>query len=116
METKLHHESDFLQMFDSERELTEIDLVIPDAPKMYDINVSVEEFEKYVTLPGVFCEGVQYYDLKDVNFINNTGLINLIDLLKANLKEGKALQFVNVNKRVRKKIKAMGLDSVLNCF
>ena len=66
-------------------------------------------------LPGVYIKGVQYYDLKDVGFINNTGMIHLIDLLRSLLKKGVETQFVNVNENIKKKIKALGLDHILNC-
>lgn len=77
--------------------------------QLEDQNIRTEE------LPGVFCAGVQYYDLKNVLFINNTALASLIDLLKSLLKQGKELHLVNVNKSIRKRIKVLGLDSVLNC-
>ncbi|HEY0029898.1 MAG TPA: STAS domain-containing protein [Bacteroidia bacterium] len=66
-------------------------------------------------LPGVLCKGIQYYDLKNVGFINNTGMINLIDLLKSLLKKGVETQFVNVNDSIKTKIKTLGLDHILNC-
>ncbi len=66
-------------------------------------------------LPGVFIKGVQYYDLKDVGFINNTGMIHLIDLLRSLLTKGVETQFVNVNANIKSKIKALGLDQILNC-
>jgi ABC-type transporter Mla MlaB component len=77
--------------------------------QLEDQNIRTEE------LPGVFCAGVQYYDLKNVLYINNTALASLIDLLKSLLKQGKELHLVNVNKSIRKRIKALGLDNVLNC-
>jgi ABC-type transporter Mla MlaB component len=66
-------------------------------------------------LPGVYVKGIQYYDLKDVGFINNTGMIRLIDLLRSLLKKGVETQFVNVNDNIKSKIKALGLDHILNC-
>jgi ABC-type transporter Mla MlaB component len=77
--------------------------------QLEDQNIRTEE------LPGVFCAGVQYYDLKNVLYINNTALASLIDLLKSLIKQGKELHLVNVNKSIRKRIKALGLDNVLNC-
>jgi ABC-type transporter Mla MlaB component len=67
-------------------------------------------------LPGVFCAGVQYYDLKEINFINNTGLASLIDVLKSLLKQGKEMKLVNVNSKIKKRIKSLGLDNVLDCI
>ncbi|MDQ3046936.1 MAG: STAS domain-containing protein [Bacteroidota bacterium] len=66
-------------------------------------------------LPGVYCDGIQYYDLKDITFLNNTGFANLIDLLKSLLGKGVEVQFVNVNERIKNKIKSLGLDHILNC-
>src|SRR6478609_2196060 len=39
-------------------------------------------------LSGVYCEGVQYYDLSGISYINNTGMAILIDLLKSLLEMG----------------------------
>jgi ABC-type transporter Mla MlaB component len=55
-------------------------------------------------LPGVLIKGVQYYDLKNIGFINNTGMANLIELLKSLLKQGVEVQFVNVNENIKNKI------------
>ncbi len=66
-------------------------------------------------LSGVYCQGVQYYDLNGIEFINNTGMAILIDLLKSLLEMNVEVQFVNVHDNIKKKIKAMGLDKVINC-
>jgi ABC-type transporter Mla MlaB component len=66
-------------------------------------------------LSGVFCQGIQYYDLRNILFINNAGMASLIDLLKSLLKQGVDVRFVNVNEKIRKKIKDMGLDHILRC-
>jgi len=65
-------------------------------------------------LSGVYCEGVQYYDLSGISYINNTGMAILIDLLKSLLEMGVEVQFVNVHENIRKKIKALGLDKIIN--
>jgi hypothetical protein len=72
-----------------------------------------EEREK--ALAGVLCQGVQYYDFKNVPYINNNGLASLIRILKASMKNGIKLKFVNVNKRIQIKIKTMGLDKFIHC-
>jgi anti-anti-sigma regulatory factor len=74
----------------------------------------VEE-EKDSRLSGVLFNGVQYYDLNNILFINNTGLANLIGLMKSLLKKGIVLKFVNANQRIKEKMKAMGLDKYINC-
>jgi len=66
-------------------------------------------------LSGVFCRGVQYYDLRNVFIINNAGMASLIDLLRSLLKKGVEVRFVNVNEHIQKKIKSMGLDHILIC-
>jgi anti-anti-sigma factor len=65
-------------------------------------------------LSGVYCEGVQYYDLNGVQYINNTGMAILIDLLKSLLEMGVEVQFVNVHDSIKKKIKQMGLERIIN--
>jgi anti-anti-sigma factor len=66
-------------------------------------------------LPGVLCQGVQYYDLKQVHFINNTGLVSLVNLLKSLLRKGIDVKFVNVCESIKRRIRSMGLDNILNC-
>jgi ABC-type transporter Mla MlaB component len=93
-------------------------LVIKDEP-MREIK-SDEVFQltgEYSTkkIPGVYWHGVQYYDLKDLNFINNTGMAHLIDLMKSLLEKGIEARFVNVNEKIQSKIKSMGLDHIINC-
>ncbi len=70
----------------------------------------------YVTtaLSGVYIQGVQYFDFKSVNFINNTGIANLIDILKDLLKEGIEVKFVNVKDNIKNKFISMGLDSIFH--
>jgi ABC-type transporter Mla MlaB component len=66
-------------------------------------------------LPGVYCQGVQYYDLNGVQFINNTGMAILIDILKSLLEMGVEVQFVNVSEKIKTKIKEAGLEKIINC-
>ena len=70
----------------------------------------------YVTsaLSGVYIQGVQYFDFKNVNFINNTGIANLIDILKDLLKEGIEVKFVNVKESIKNKFISMGLDTIFH--
>ncbi len=79
------------------------------------IHLSEDKLGRVLNLSGVQCDGVQYYDLKNVLYINNTGLANFIDLLKTLIKKGLSLKFVNVNDKIKEKIRSMGLDKVLNC-
>jgi len=66
-------------------------------------------------LAGVYCEGVQYFDLSSVSYINNTGMATLIDLLKSLLEMGVDVQFVNVDDRIKKRIQEAGLEKIINC-
>jgi hypothetical protein len=66
-------------------------------------------------LPGVFFHGTQYYDLKNIYFINNTGMANLIDLLESLLEKDIDVQFVNVCDKIKNQIKSLGLDQILIC-
>lgn len=84
-------------------------------PSIRSINLSGDKFIITEELSGVFCSGVQYYDLKNIIFINNTGIANLIDLLKSLLKEGVEVQFVNVSEKIKEKIKVLGLENVITC-
>ncbi|MFL5752901.1 MAG: STAS domain-containing protein [Bacteroidia bacterium] len=75
-----------------------------------------ETWEIIDDLPGVYTHGIQYYDLKNIGFISNAGMASLIELLKSLLQKGIEVQFVNVNERIKGKIKALGLDHILNCI
>jgi ABC-type transporter Mla MlaB component len=66
-------------------------------------------------LAGVYFQGVQYFDLKNVFFINNTGIANLLDILKSLLQQGTDVKFVNVNETIKNKFKSMGLECIFNC-
>jgi hypothetical protein len=66
-------------------------------------------------LPGVYFKGIQYYDLKNIYFINNTGMVNLIELLKSLMEQNVEVRFVNVADKIKEKIKNMGLDHILIC-
>jgi hypothetical protein len=79
-----------------------------------DEPMTKSEFDE---LAGAYFAGTQYYDLKNVNFINNTGIANLIDLIKSLMEQDKNVQvkFVNVAPAVKEKIKSMGLEKILNC-
>lgn len=125
----------FKKYMDTKREMNGRDAAKAEGSAPYAKNYSVQssitdEFKKtgiksiYLTgnqltitteLSGVFCQGVQYYDLKNIQFINNAGLASLIDLLKSLLKDGVKVQFVNVNDKIKNKIRELGLDHILIC-
>lgn len=91
--------------------LTSDGLIIKDGPD------TKEDKIKHTTdqLPGVYCQGVMYYDLNNIHYINNTGMAILIDLLKSLLEMDVAVQFVNVDDKIKNKIKEMGLEDIINC-
>jgi ABC-type transporter Mla MlaB component len=66
-------------------------------------------------LAGVYCEGIQYFDLSSLTYINNSGMATLIDLLKSLLEMGVDVQFVNVDQKIKQKIQEAGLDKIINC-
>lgn len=66
-------------------------------------------------LAGIYFQGTQYFDFKNVYFINNTGIANLIDLIKSLLRQGVVIKFVNVSEKIKDKFKSMGLDFIFNC-
>ncbi len=80
-----------------------------------DQNENSTEGKTMDKLSGIYFEGIQYYDLSGVHFINNAGVAILIDLLKSILELGVEVQFVNVDEKIKIKIKELGLDHVINC-
>ncbi len=87
----------------------------PQSSGIKSINLNGSQLVIKAELSGVFCQGIQYYDLKNIFFINNAGMASLIDLLKSLLKQGVDVQFVNVNEKIRNKIRSLGLDHILVC-
>jgi len=67
-------------------------------------------------LPGVYFKGIQYYDLKNIYFISNAGIAELINLLKSLLEQNVEVQFVNVTAKIKDKIRSMDLDQILICI
>lgn len=80
------------------------------------INLSGDQVVVTDELPGVYCEGVQYFDLRNVSFINYAGMANLIEFLKSLLEKGVDVRFVNVNEKIKRKIKSIGLEHIINCI
>ncbi|MDO9184586.1 MAG: STAS domain-containing protein [Bacteroidia bacterium] len=66
-------------------------------------------------LSGIYFQGTQYFDFKNVYFINNTGIANLIDLVKSLLRQDVVIKFVNVSEKIKDKFKSMGLEFIFNC-
>jgi len=79
------------------------------------INLSGDEIMVTDELAGIYFQGIQYYDLSNIGFINYNGMANLIDFTKSLLEKGVAVQYVNVNEKIKSKIKSIGLEHILNC-
>jgi ABC-type transporter Mla MlaB component len=94
--------------------LPESNLIFITKRKLEGENSAVGESGNDSNLSGVYCNGVQYYDLNNILFINNTGLANLISLMKSLLKRGVVVKFVNANKMIKEKIKSFGLEKFIN--
>jgi ABC-type transporter Mla MlaB component len=99
----------------SEKKITKVHTEEELKTGIKSINLSGDKLIITADLSGVFCQGVQYYDLVNIQFINNNGIAHLIDLLKSLLKQGVEVQFVNVAEKIKEKIRAMGLENVINC-
>jgi anti-anti-sigma regulatory factor len=67
-------------------------------------------------LPAANCEGIYYYDFRDIEYLNNSDLAQLIHVLKSLLHKGADVRLMNVNKKIRNKINEMGLRSIINCI
>ena len=80
------------------------------------INLSGDKILVTDELSGVYCKGIQYYDLKNIGYINYNGMANLIDFTKSLLEKDIQVQFVNVNDKIKTKIKSIGLEHILNCI
>jgi hypothetical protein len=59
-------------------------------------------------------QGYRDYDLGNLHYISNTGLANIVDLLKTSLKRGIEVHFLNASEKIKNKIRAMGMDNFLN--
>ncbi|HXB40643.1 MAG TPA: STAS domain-containing protein [Bacteroidia bacterium] len=111
----LNKPSESISTQEEKKSRSKIDFALSPKPGIKSINLSGDKLIITAELSGVFCQGIQYYDLKNILFINNTGMANLIDLLKSLLKQGVEVRFVNVSEKIKEKIKSMGLENVLHC-
>ncbi|MDQ3191431.1 MAG: STAS domain-containing protein [Bacteroidota bacterium] len=64
---------------------------------------------------GVYFNGVMYYDFTNVKFINNSGLADLVDLVKTWMEMGTDVRFIHVNRDIQYKFRETGLDQIINC-
>jgi ABC-type transporter Mla MlaB component len=115
MEIKSETKINLRQPHNLKNRIPEASLIFITKQGIESTNQTYDKIKDEVKLSGVLYNGVQYYDLKNAPFINNSGLASLICLLKSLLKKGISLRFVNVNNNVKEKVKAMGLDKFINC-
>lgn len=71
--------------------------------------------ESLIDVKGQYRNGIEYYDLRNVHFMNNTDIAHLIDLLKSLLSKGVEVRFLNMGEKVKEKIRLMGLDHIIIC-
>ncbi len=64
---------------------------------------------------GVYFNGIMYYDFTNVKFINNSGIADLIDLVKTWMEMGTEVRFIHVDEDIHKKFKESGLDHIICC-
>ncbi len=64
-------------------------------------------------LPGIYVDNLCYFDLHDLHYLNNTGIANLIDLVKFLSEAGLEVRFVNVADALMEKLKTLGLDQIM---
>jgi anti-anti-sigma regulatory factor len=84
------------------------------APDTIDIVYLTGEGHSEV-LAGVYFDGTMYYDLSKVNYINNSGVADLIDLVKSWIELGTEVRFLNVQEKIRVKFNEIDLDGILYC-
>ena len=69
--------------------------------------------EKYpFDLAGVYFKGIQYYDLSKLQYINSSGIADLIAIIKVWTFQGNEVKFVNVSENIRKYLYEMGLEII----
>ena len=56
-----------------------------------------------------------YYDFSNVKYINNSGIADLIDLVKSWTEMGTEVRFIHVKEDIQQKIRESGLDQILYC-
>lgn len=66
-------------------------------------------------MAGVYYKGTMYYDFSRVTFINNSGVADLIDLVKSWLEMGIQVKFLQVSREIKEKIEEHGINGILYC-
>jgi hypothetical protein len=81
-----------------------------------EVHVLGEDWFIVDDLPDPGGRQVLFYDLKNIEFVNNNGLANLIRLVKPLMEKGIDVHFLNVSPNIKNKISSLGLDAVLDCI
>jgi anti-anti-sigma regulatory factor len=62
----------------------------------------------------VYHHGIMYYDFSKVKYINNSGMADLIDLVKSWIELGAEVRFINVGEDVKRKLKESELEGIID--
>ncbi len=65
-------------------------------------------------LAGAYFQGVHYYDMGKVQYINSSGIADLIDLVKDWMEQGIEVKFINVRDEIRKEFQRLDLGHIID--
>jgi hypothetical protein len=65
-------------------------------------------------IPCIHCNGIKYYDLIKIKYLTNNDIVQLIEIIKSDIKIGKEICFINTNETIKKKIKSIKLEHLFN--
>lgn len=66
------------------------------------------------SLAGVYFQGVHYYDMGKVEYINHSGIAELIDLVKDWMEQGIEVRFINVPDGIKREFEKLDLDHIID--
>ena len=113
---ELDDHGDLIRLLQAEKQINNNVMSIRMSSDGLVFSDSYQQSENYTRkLPGVYCQGVQYFDLNGLEYINSNGMAILIELLKCLLEINVEVQFVNVSEKIKKRIKEFGLEKIIHC-
>jgi anti-anti-sigma regulatory factor len=62
----------------------------------------------------VYHKGIMYYDFSKVKFINNSGIADIIDLVKSWIDLGAEVRFTNVSEEIKRKLRESELEGIID--
>ena len=65
-------------------------------------------------LAGVYFQGVHYYDMGKIEYINNSGIADLIDLTRDWMEQGIEVRFINVRDEIKKEFQRRDLGHIID--